>query len=137
MDEWCAEEESDPKAIYVNIAKNRESYTAYDGKQIWDAIYQENCLVDRIKDIDVQNTCSEETLLYQLISGLHASINMHVSTHYSENSNGQQNSSNTSPNHDRYHEAIGSHPERLKNLYFLYAVVLRAVNRAEAILRSY
>ena len=101
MDEWCAEEESDPKAIYVNIAKNRESYTAYDGKQIWDAIYQENCLVDRIKDIDVQNTCTEETLLYQLVSGFHTSINMHVSTHYSENS---KNSSNTSPNHERYHE---------------------------------
>jgi hypothetical protein len=31
MDEWCAEEEDDQKAIYVNIDKNKESYTAYDG----------------------------------------------------------------------------------------------------------
>jgi Endoplasmic Reticulum Oxidoreductin 1 (ERO1) len=32
MDEWCAEEENDSQAVYVNLDKNRESYTAYDGK---------------------------------------------------------------------------------------------------------
>jgi hypothetical protein len=32
MDEWCAEEEYDSKAIYVNIANNRESFTAYEGQ---------------------------------------------------------------------------------------------------------
>lgn len=31
MDDWCAEEENDKNAIYVNLAKNRESYTAYEG----------------------------------------------------------------------------------------------------------
>lgn len=31
MGEWCAEEENDSKAIYVNLVKNKESYTAYDG----------------------------------------------------------------------------------------------------------
>lgn len=29
--EWCGEDEHDPKAIYVNLEKNKESYTAYDG----------------------------------------------------------------------------------------------------------
>jgi ERO1-like protein alpha len=36
-----------------------------------------------------------------------------------------------------YLNSIGKHPDRLKNLYFLYAVVLRAVNRAEHVLRAY
>ena len=135
MSEWCAEEEHDPKAVYVNIAKNRESYTAYEGQQIWNAIYEENCLLENIKDIDLENTCTEETLLYQLVSGLHTSINMHVTTHFTDISN--KNSNLTYPDHSRYHTAIGVHPERLKNMYFLYAVVLRAVNRAEPILRSY
>jgi ERO1-like protein alpha len=48
MDEWCAEEENDRDAIYVNLVKNQESYTAYDGKQIWNAIYQENCMIEKI-----------------------------------------------------------------------------------------
>lgn len=34
-DEWCQDEESDKKSIYVNLAKNKESYTAYDGQKIW------------------------------------------------------------------------------------------------------
>lgn len=82
MNEWCAEEENDKDATYVNLAKNRESYTAYQGQQIWNAIYEENCFIDRLQGIDLNNTCTEETLLYQLVSGMHTSVNMHVSTHY-------------------------------------------------------
>jgi hypothetical protein len=37
--EWCSEDDYDPKSIYVNLEKNKESYTAYDGMQIWKAIY--------------------------------------------------------------------------------------------------
>ena len=48
MGEWCASEEDDNQAVYVNLDQNRESYTAYDGKQVWDAIYKENCLIDNI-----------------------------------------------------------------------------------------
>eukprot|EP00349_Pseudokeronopsis_sp_Brazil_P010224 CAMPEP_0202976738 /NCGR_PEP_ID=MMETSP1396-20130829/80097_1 /ASSEMBLY_ACC=CAM_ASM_000872 /TAXON_ID= /ORGANISM="Pseudokeronopsis sp., Strain Brazil" /LENGTH=81 /DNA_ID=CAMNT_0049714591 /DNA_START=1 /DNA_END=243 /DNA_ORIENTATION=+ len=47
---------------------------------IWSVIYKENCLLNRIleKGIDKESVCSEETLLFQLISGLHSSINLHV-----------------------------------------------------------
>jgi ERO1-like protein alpha len=80
-------------------------------------------MMDRIKEFDIiANTCKEETLLYQLISGLHASINMHVSSNYhppSLNINIK--------NHTLYLNAIGFHEERLKNLYFIYATVLRAI----------
>ena len=38
-DEWCAVDEYDPKSIYVNLEINKESYTAYEGMQIWKAIY--------------------------------------------------------------------------------------------------
>ena len=82
VQEWCREDEFDPKAIYVNLEKNKESYTAYDGMEVWKAIYRENCMIEKLKNLDMSNTCSEETLLYQLISGLHASINMHVSKNY-------------------------------------------------------
>jgi ERO1-like protein alpha len=36
-----------------------------------------------------------------------------------------------------YLSSIGKHEDRLRNLFFLYAVVLRAVNRAEPILKAY
>ena len=76
--EWCQtvedlHNESDVKPtnpeeelVYVNLPDNRESYTAYNGSQIWNAIYGENCLLDRVsrQGIDTKDTCSEETLLY-------------------------------------------------------------------------
>ena len=36
-----------------------------------------------------------------------------------------------------YLNAIGLHEDRVKNLYFLYAVVLRALNRAAPMLKAY
>ncbi|CDW82655.1 endoplasmic oxidoreductin-1 [Stylonychia lemnae] len=131
-DEWCAEEEHDPKSVYVNLEKNKESYTAYEGMQIWKAIYQENCMIEKFKELDVSKTCSEETLLYQLISGMHASVNMHVSKNFYD-----QKTNYATPNHAMYLNVIGQHEDRLKNLYFLFAVVLRAVNRAAPMLRAY
>jgi hypothetical protein len=59
---------------------------------------------------------------------------MHVASNYIDF---KVNSSYTFPNHDRYITAIGKHPDRLKNFFFLYAVILRAINRAEPILRDY
>ena len=130
--EWCASDEHDSKAIYVNLVKNQESYTAFEGVNIWKAIYQENCLIERIKDIDTSKNCTEETLLYQLISGLHASINIHVATHFYN-----ANLNLSSPNYDFFAKTIGKFPDRIRNLYFLYSVVLRAINRAESTIRAY
>ncbi len=132
LDEWCQEDEFDPKAIYVNLEKNKESYTAYDGMQIWKAIYQENCMLEKLQNLDVKNTCSEETMLFQLISGLHASINMHVSKNFFDLKTLEEK-----PNHAMYLNSIGYHADRLQNLHFLFAVILRAINRAEPILRAY
>ncbi len=59
--------------IFVNLADNRESFTAYEGAPIWKAIYEENCHVSS------DSECSDQTLLFQLMSGLHTSINTHIS----------------------------------------------------------
>lgn len=89
-------------------------------------------MIERLKNVDLSNTCSEETLLYQLISGLHGSINMHVSKNFYD-----IKLNLTHPNHNMYLNSIGKFPDRLRNLYFLYAVVLRAVNRAAPFLSAY
>ena len=33
----------------IELAENRESYTAYNGSNVWNAIYEENCMLDRIQ----------------------------------------------------------------------------------------
>lgn len=41
--DWMANEERDKEALYINLLDNSEAYTAYQGKSIWKAIYEENC----------------------------------------------------------------------------------------------
>mmetsp|Transcript_17641 Transcript_17641/g.29800 ORF Transcript_17641/g.29800 Transcript_17641/m.29800 type:complete len:145 (+) Transcript_17641:286-720(+) len=83
-DDWCEGDEVNAREedfIFVNMKENKESYTAYNGSQIWNAIYAENCMMDKFQQfgLDPQETCREETILYQAVSGLHASVNTHIS----------------------------------------------------------
>lgn len=137
--EWCAEYEDDIDSIFVNLQNNKESYTGYNGSQVWATIYHENCLSDQILrgkyskgDVISADTCSEETLLYQLVSGLHASVNMHIATNYHD-----MKLNRTFANHKVYMNSLGSHPDRIKNLYFIYSAVMRAVSRAKSTLEAY
>ena len=42
--QWLVETEIDAKkGIYVNLEKNPEAFTGYQGQHVWNAIYQENC----------------------------------------------------------------------------------------------
>jgi len=64
-DEWCENDENSrgQEYVYVNLNENKESYTAYNGSKIWQAIYEENCMLDKIR-VNPGEHCSEETLLY-------------------------------------------------------------------------
>jgi hypothetical protein len=67
-----------------------------------------------------------------MVSGLHASVNMHVSRNFYD---AATNSSRT--NHNMYLNSIGKHEDRVKNLFFVYAAALRAVNIGGEILKNY
>lgn len=109
----------------MNLNENKESYTAYNGTNVWRAIYEENCMLEVMQNkfINPKDQCSEETLLYQLISGIHASVNMHVARNYYD-----QDTNTSYPNHTMYFYGIGNHPDRLKNLHLVYAITMRALN---------
>jgi hypothetical protein len=34
-DQWCENDEDNEDIIYVNLHENRESFTAYNGSNIW------------------------------------------------------------------------------------------------------
>ena len=42
-----------------------------------------------------------------------------------------QESGETSPNYQIFVKTVGAFPDRVKNLYFLYSLVLKALHRAE------
>ena len=130
--EWCIEDKelsemiNQKDYIYVNLAENRESYTAYEGSQVWNLIYQENCNFEEYEDL-AKETCDEETFLYQVMSGLHTSINTHISNAFFEDETSTSNMT-------YFFSRVGDHKERIKNLYLVYSAVTKAVTLAESTL---
>ena len=85
--------DDDSDLQYVDLLKNPERFTGYAGPsahRIWNSIYQENCFKEEAstyKSLLTQGagaaeSCLEKRVFYRVISGLHASINVHVSAEY-------------------------------------------------------
>ncbi|PKU64309.1 endoplasmic reticulum oxidoreductin-1 [Dendrobium catenatum] len=122
---WTNDDETDnAEMTYVNLQLNPERYTGYVGpsaRRIWDAIYTENC--PRYSSGEI---CPEKRVLYKLISGLHASISVHIASDYlldeATNMWGQ--------NLELLYERVLRYPDRVRNLYFTFLFVLRAATKA-------
>lgn len=41
------------------------------------------------------------------------------------------------PNWKLYFQKVGNYPERIHNLHFYYSVLLRAINRADEVIKNY
>ena len=84
----------DEQMNYVDLLRNPEGYTGYDGEQahrIWRSIYEGNCfdlertppkeqllLAWRSEEPKHSGQCLERRVFYKLISGLQASISTHI-----------------------------------------------------------
>lgn len=66
--------------------------------------------------------CLEKRVFYKLISGMHASISIHICNDYLDRSTGEWK-----PNLQCFIERIAQHPERLQNVYFIHVVLIRAL----------
>ncbi|KAM4630876.1 ERO1-like protein alpha isoform 1-T2 [Polymixia lowei] len=152
-----ADDEQSPDSQYVDLLLNPERYTGYKGPeawQIWNSIYEENCFKPysikrplnpatlhsstgseaRIFYSWLEGQCVEKRAFYRLISGLHASINIHLSARYLMDDNWSQRkwAHNSSEFQQRFDSELtsGEGPKRLRNLYFLYLIELRALAKA-------
>eukprot|EP01017_Pseudomicrothorax_dubius_P039473 TRINITY_DN6060_c0_g2_i1.p1 TRINITY_DN6060_c0_g2~~TRINITY_DN6060_c0_g2_i1.p1 ORF type:complete len:389 (+),score=65.55 TRINITY_DN6060_c0_g2_i1:340-1506(+) len=126
-DQVYVEEVENEDGVYVNLKRNPEAYTGYQGQSIWGSIYRENHFQGDMKDLSL-----EERTLNRMISGLHTSISIHLSYFFSDNEKSKMR-----PNFKLFFEKVGNYPERMQNLYFLYSIMLRAFNRASHIIRNF
>ncbi|KAG5515859.1 hypothetical protein RHGRI_036789 [Rhododendron griersonianum] len=122
---WTNDDETDNgEMTYVNLQLNPERYTGYTGpspRRIWDAIYTENC-----HKYPSGEFCQEKKILYKLISGLHASISIHIAAGYLLDEATNLWGQNLTLLYDR----VLRYPDRVSNLYFTFLFVLRAVTKA-------
>ncbi|ERE78441.1 ERO1-like protein beta [Cricetulus griseus] len=143
QDHFCElDDERSPAAQYVDLLLNPERYTGYKGSsawRVWNSIYEENCFKPRsvYRPLNPlapsRGLCLEKRVFYKLISGLHASINLHLCANYLlEETWGKPS---WGPNIKEFKrrfdpvETKGEGPRRLKNLYFLYLIELRALSK--------
>ncbi|GAA6066120.1 ERO1-like protein beta isoform X1, partial [Tachysurus ichikawai] len=101
QDHFCGlDDETSPEAEYVDLTLNPERYTGYKGPsawRVWNSIYEENCFKPRsvYRPLNplapsrgegfynwLEGLCLEKRVFYRLISGLHSSINIHLSAQY-------------------------------------------------------
>ncbi|WAR18443.1 ERO1B-like protein [Mya arenaria] len=128
---------------YVDLLLNPERYTGYKGEsphRIWNSIYNENCF--KAPDQSGYNSqsltgmCLEKRVFYRMISGLHASISIHLSHEYLFPASTCYGTEKWGQNMEEFlrrfdHEQTdGRGPQWLKNLYFTYLVELRAIAKA-------
>ncbi|BFZ11697.1 hypothetical protein BsWGS_14736 [Bradybaena similaris] len=144
------DDEQSSGAEYVDLSRNPERYTGYKGSsphRIWKSIYEENCFKPDIslqdspthygKDTDSETSmCLEKRVFFHLISGLHTSINIHLSDNYHFSAKAGVGASSWDHNLKEFLTRFdpeltnGQGPERLKNLYFAYLIELRALAKA-------
>ncbi|KAI3457573.1 hypothetical protein Pfo_014236 [Paulownia fortunei] len=124
---WTHDDETDNREMaHVNLQLNPERYTGYTGpsaRRIWDAIYSENC--PKFPDPSGE-ICQEKRVLYKLVSGLHSSISIHIASDYLLDETKNLWGRNLELMYDR----VLRYPDRVKNLYFTFLFVLRAVTKA-------
>lgn len=119
--QWTEADPESSSLAYVDLLKNPEGFTGYSGPdahRIWSSVYDENCF--RGTDGEDEGLCLEERAFFRLVSGLHASISTHLSL----------NALDGKPHAQLWVDRVGRWPNRIRNLYFTFLVVLRAVRKA-------
>ncbi|XP_077461841.1 ERO1-like protein beta isoform X2 [Stigmatopora argus] len=158
QDHFCEpDDESSPDAEYVDLQLNPERYTGYKGPsawRVWNSIYEENCFKPRsvYRPLNplapsrgddgesfynwLEGLCLEKRVFYRLISGLHSSINIHLCAEYLLEEAWGRPAWGPNPEEFRSRfdtaETKGEGARRLKNLYFLYLMELRALYKVAA-----
>jgi len=136
---------------FVDLVNNEEKYTGYSGRasnKVWEKIYNELCFQpegeNQLNSETVKSMCLEKRAFYRVVSGLHASISIHICSRYLLEEekplfgkpavwgkNYPEFSRRFSPS-----TTSSEGPERLKNVYFLYLLELRALVKAAPLLNK-
>ncbi|KAJ6009949.1 hypothetical protein N7499_004649 [Penicillium canescens] len=167
--DYCVPEDegSAGKGDYVSLVDNPERFTGYSGEgahQVWNAIYNENCFLKPIEELeertlnvpmgglqaasDFRNVLQKESqrleglpldnecLEKRVFHRLISGMHASISTHLCWDYL-NQTTGQWHPNVQCYKDRLHDHPERISNMYFNYALVSRAVAKLRKHLEGY
>ncbi|MCP9257990.1 ERO1-like protein alpha [Dirofilaria immitis] len=134
-DKFCDFEDEGSKDMhYVDLSRNPERYTGYKGdsaQKVWTCIYQENCFKNVLR----------KTRFYRLISGLHSAITISIASNSFKPDPAGFGDGIWFRNTELFKNRFGTKwtpegPQRLKNVYFVYLLELRALVKAAPYFRK-
>ena len=85
-----------------------------------------------VDELEFDDECVEKRVFYRVISGMHASISTHLCWDFLNQTTGEW-----VRNADCYRDRLHNHPERVSNMYFNYALLLRAVGKIRPHIKQY
>lgn len=115
--------------LQAKAVQDLRSIISDHGRQQHMATGEEGSLED---GLELEDECLEKRVFYRVISGMHASISTHLCWDYLNQTTG-----NWGPNVECYKSRLHGYTERISNLYFNYALVLRAVAKVGSSLQDY
>ncbi|KAJ4287334.1 endoplasmic oxidoreductin-1 [Kalmusia sp. IMI 367209] len=101
------------------------------GKNVKSAIAQ-GAAPARLDPVEFDDTCLEKRVFHRVISGMHASISTHLCWDYLNQTTGEW-----SPNLACYEQRLHNYPDRISNIYFNYALIMRAVGKIKQHIKDY
>ncbi|VDM37111.1 unnamed protein product [Toxocara canis] len=136
---------------YVDLLRNPERYTGYKGnsaQKVWQCIYRENCFKPNMKfdknfliHPNSVGLCLEKRVFYRLISGLHSAITISIASHNFKPAFGGLGDGVWFRNVEMFRDRFSTKwtwegPQRLKNVYFVFLLELRALVKVTPYLRT-
>ena len=136
-DEWIFDEHKGNSSMYVNLVKNPERFSGYNGSAIWYEFYKGN-----LAQMKFPKNGAHENFLNKIFSGLQSSINMHISHSYLKELEIDDmfidfDESSFYKNYTIFYERIGKYEPRVKNLFYLYTFLIHTFDELGFYLPKY
>ncbi|KAI1119160.1 endoplasmic oxidoreductin [Nemania sp. NC0429] len=139
--ENCFQKSSFPQSAELGTSSLLQGPAAQDFRNVLHSAERQLIYAQHHQDPDTSfaqtglesvDECLEKRVFYRVISGMHSSISTHLCWDFLNQTTGEWQ-----PNLKCYTERLLSHPERISNLYFNYALLTRAVAKLGPYLQSY
>ncbi|KAI0108938.1 endoplasmic oxidoreductin [Nemania sp. FL0031] len=139
--ENCFQKSSFPQSASLGTSSLLQGPAAQDFRNVLHSAERQQLLVQHHQDpstsfaqtgLENEDECLEKRVFYRVISGMHSSISTHLCWDFLNQTTGEWQ-----PNLKCYTERLLTHPERISNLYFNYALLTRAVAKLGPYLQGY
>lgn len=132
--------------VQYDLLDNPEQFTGYgtllddkSARLIWDSLYSGKFCFTSCPEQTEDEPRAEKRLVYRVVSGLQASINTHLAMHYGffKDTGAPATGENWGvardlefrPWKELFDQRVGQHPDRVRNMHFVFALLTRALYR--------